>query len=352
MTFSIYRISILCGLASSILGLLVLLGWYTHSPTLIQVYPSFVPMQYNTALGFLVCGIGLVATNFSNIRTTQVSGLFLLLLGGLTLVQYIFGPDLGIDQLFMEHYVSVKTSHPGRMAPNTALCFFLVGLSLWMSSQLQKLKTNAKALGILGGLIFALSTVPFFGYLVGVETAYGWSNLTRMAVHTALGFIILGLALVVYAWKVDTGEEKQIPKWLPVLVGIATVTTTILLWQAVTVGHNNSVRKIIQTKTVLIGNEILSELEDRIRGILRIARRWETGGQPTQEEWESDASIYLEHHLSIIRINYIDPEFNVAWVTPLKGNEEFIGKNHSLDKGINERLSKSRDERTLVVSQI
>jgi hypothetical protein len=30
------------------LGALVLLGWYLHEPTLIQI---IVPMQYNTALG-------------------------------------------------------------------------------------------------------------------------------------------------------------------------------------------------------------------------------------------------------------------------------------------------------------
>ena len=34
------------------LGAVVLLGWYLHEPALIQVNPAFVPMQYNTALGF------------------------------------------------------------------------------------------------------------------------------------------------------------------------------------------------------------------------------------------------------------------------------------------------------------
>jgi hypothetical protein len=44
---------------STALGGLVLIGWYTHSVPLIQVLPVFVPMQFNTALGFLLCGIGL-----------------------------------------------------------------------------------------------------------------------------------------------------------------------------------------------------------------------------------------------------------------------------------------------------
>ena len=38
------------------LGALVLLGWYLHEPTLIQINPAFVPMHYNTALGFALGG--------------------------------------------------------------------------------------------------------------------------------------------------------------------------------------------------------------------------------------------------------------------------------------------------------
>ena len=40
----------LSALASLALGLVVLLGWYTHNAALIQVNPAFVPMRYNTAL--------------------------------------------------------------------------------------------------------------------------------------------------------------------------------------------------------------------------------------------------------------------------------------------------------------
>ncbi len=48
------------GLLSAVLGLTVLLGWHTHNITLIQVFPAFVPMQYNTALGFILCGLALL----------------------------------------------------------------------------------------------------------------------------------------------------------------------------------------------------------------------------------------------------------------------------------------------------
>ena len=52
--------SLLMGAATLCLGLLVIIGWHTGNRTLIQVQPQFVPMQYNTALGFVVCGVSLV----------------------------------------------------------------------------------------------------------------------------------------------------------------------------------------------------------------------------------------------------------------------------------------------------
>jgi hypothetical protein len=89
----LFIISTFCGGIASILGALVLFGWYAHIPTLIQIHSSFVAMQYNTALGFLFCGIGLLAVNFSKFIIARITGIFLILLGGLTLVQYIFGQE-------------------------------------------------------------------------------------------------------------------------------------------------------------------------------------------------------------------------------------------------------------------
>ena len=114
---------ILTGTFSTLLGAAVLLGWYTHNISLIQIRPEFVPMQYNTALGFFLCGFALFFLFLDRERTAGVFGLAIMLIGGLTLIEYVWTVDLSIDQIFMHHYITTKTSHPGRMAPNTALCF-------------------------------------------------------------------------------------------------------------------------------------------------------------------------------------------------------------------------------------
>ena len=118
------------GVAPFAMGLLVIVGWHLGNRTLIQVLPQFVPMQYNTALGFVFSGLALTMLVAGRSRIAMGFGAVTALLGGLTLVEYIGGRNLGIDELFMVHDITTKTSHPGRMAPNSAVCFILFGLAV------------------------------------------------------------------------------------------------------------------------------------------------------------------------------------------------------------------------------
>jgi PAS domain S-box-containing protein len=220
------------GILSTVLGLTVIAGWYTDSVLLIQVSPTFVPMQFNTALGFLLCGAGVIAVVIGGSLIGSVLGAGATIIGGLTLAEYFFGMEIGIDQLFIEHYVTVKTSHPGRMAPNTALCFTLIGVGLLFATHLMGGTKGWVCVAAMGGLALGLGIVAFVGYFMGLETAYGWGNLTRMAVHTAAGFIVLGASLVSLSWVKDKREDRVFPSWFPGTLGIGGVTVSIVLWQA------------------------------------------------------------------------------------------------------------------------
>jgi len=223
---------LLASVLSLLLGLVVLTGWYTHNLNLIQVNPAFVPMQYNTALGFVLSGLGLLALAFTRLHTAALLGSLALLLGLATLLQYIAGLDLSIDQVFMEHYVKVKTSHPGRMAPNTALCFSLSGLTIALAALFKKKELTNGVLGSLGVVVLGLGIVAFTGYFAGMETAYGWGHLTKMAIHTALGFIILGIGFFAFAWHEEKKFSTGKPKWLYLPIGITSLTITLAFWQA------------------------------------------------------------------------------------------------------------------------
>ncbi len=220
------------------LGMVVLVGWHTDNRTLIQVLPLFVPMQYNTALGFLLCGTGMILATFNNRYITLAISMLIICLGSLTLLEYTPGWNLGIDELFMEHGITVKTSHPGRMAPNTATCFTLIGSVLAFSFFSRKLVYQSQYKLVLASLSLGFSVVALSGYMTHLESAYGWSNLTRMAVHTSVGFIVLSIGLLISIWQHDIDNKNVIPSWLPITIAIGSLTITTCLWQVLHHGHN------------------------------------------------------------------------------------------------------------------
>ncbi len=222
----------LAAMLSVLLGAIVIFGWYTRNTAFIQVFPAFVPMQYNTALSFIIAGIGLHGLTQKYPWLTSLSGLFLLVLGSATLSQYIFAIDLHIDQILMEHYIDIKASHAGRMAPNTAFCFFLTGLVLLTRQLSNSAKFTLALSGNLGAIIFALGTVALIGYSAGIDETYGWNSLTKMAVHTSLGFLIIGLGIVVYSLQQTRQVLRQkFPSWLISTSIITGLTLTFAVWQ-------------------------------------------------------------------------------------------------------------------------
>ncbi|HKK15462.1 MAG TPA: response regulator [Gammaproteobacteria bacterium] len=229
LNISLKWITLVLGIALIILGTIVIIGWHTDTKLLLQITPEFVAMVYNTALGFVLSGISLLALVKGNKSLVLLCAGIVSVIGLLTLVEYQFDFDLGIDQFFIEHYIHVKTSSPGRPAPNTALCFTLAGIALILAQQ--KIQ-NWLLASALGSIVTGLGIIAFTGYLVGFESAYGWGNLTRMAVHTALGFVLLGAGVLAFCW-IQSSKDTDTPKnWLAIPAGFLVITITVSLWQA------------------------------------------------------------------------------------------------------------------------
>lgn len=255
--FSLSTLVVFSGVVVLLLGAIVLLGWYTHNTSLIQINPVFVPMQYNTALGFLLSGVMLLFMNTNRKIIFTLIGSIVLLIGLITLLEYIFVLDLFIDELFMDHYITIKTSTPGRLAPNTALCFTLTGFAALYHVLFEHKRDVAAILGLVGALIFGLGLVAFTGYFLEMETTYSWGKLTNMAIHTAAGFIVIGSGYTFLSWKLGKLSRSSLPHWLPFPILIACLTITISIWQALYVQERNIVAQFGSEYANLADNFIL-----------------------------------------------------------------------------------------------
>lgn len=153
-------------------------------------------MQFNTALGFLFSGAGLTLILKNKTALAKIVFGLVGFIGLLTLMEYIFQYNIGIDQLLMDHDITMETSHPGRMAPNSALCFLLFSIAVFLSLA----ETNKKIQygGVLGIMVFGLGLTAFLGYLIGLEVTYAWGKLTKMAVPSAVGFMVIGTGITAF----------------------------------------------------------------------------------------------------------------------------------------------------------
>jgi PAS domain S-box-containing protein len=220
------------GASVAALGGLVVAGWLTVAVALIQVLPGFPPMQYNTALGFMICGAALLAAALDLRRPTALLGGLAAVMGLATLGEYLFRSDLGIDDLLVETYVLTGVTNPGRMAPNSAVALALVGAALLCLSHPSVSRARHLYPALLGSIVIALGTAALVGYAADIPGAYGWGHFNRMAIHTAFGFIMLGGGVVGLAWNAARAESSEAPPWLPTLVAVAVITVTLCMWYA------------------------------------------------------------------------------------------------------------------------
>ena len=232
------------GASVAALGGLVVAGWLTVAVALIQVLPGFPPMQYNTALGFMICGASLLAATLDLRRPTALLGGLAAALGLATLVQYLFHVDLGVDDLLVETYLLTGVTNPGRMAPNSAVAMTLIGAAQLGLSCSAVSRSRHLYPALLGSIVIALGTAALVGYAAGVPGAYGWGNFNRMSVHTALGFILLGGGVVGLAWNAAVGESSEAPPWLPTLAGVAVGTVTVCMWYALAMGPRSGIAAV------------------------------------------------------------------------------------------------------------
>lgn len=304
-------IILLTGAASLLLGTLVIFGWHTGNYALVQLHPTFVPMQYNTALGFLAAGLGVLALAADRPRLSAGAGWAALLIGAVTGSQYLFGFNLGIDELLMDHEVTVQTSDPGRMAPNTALCFSIAGLTLVLAVMLRDGGAR-QILARIGGLaLLALSVVAMLGYLSGVETAYGWANLTRMALHTALGFLILGAGFVAASLTLlDSGKGQRSPLWWSGAVVAVGVLATVALTQNIQEHDSRWRNKTTGEAADLVATKIDAQMQVAIAALRRMAHRWQADNGSPAESWIHDADRYVADFGSMTAIHWLDRQYD------------------------------------------
>jgi len=192
---SLRRFAVGTALLLIAVGTMVLIAWIYDVESLKQVVQGWPTMKVNTAIGFLLCGAALliVLRDRSHILYAQLIGSLVGAIGVLTLYEYATAIDLGIDQLlFHESLSDAGISIPGRMGIVTAISFSIVGFVFVTLNNRSLIYVHQFIL--VCGVYVMLFIVN--GFLFKYETIVAISPLIMVAIHTAILYILLSLALL------------------------------------------------------------------------------------------------------------------------------------------------------------
>ena len=222
-----------------LVGCVVLLGW-KFDVTLPGFFPPLVTMSANAALCFILAGVSLwmlrIERTHQRMRLlAQAFAMVVSLTGLLTFMQYSFGLDLGIDRLlFKEPLRSGETFSQYRMAPSTAVSFFLAGLALFFLDVESRRGLRPAEFLALGTI--AISLLAVVGFILDAPL-YGIDFYYQMAMYSTAALIILGCGVLFV--HPDRGMMATITsnsdggflarRFLPVALGIPLVLSWLRL---------------------------------------------------------------------------------------------------------------------------
>ena len=188
------------GLIACLVGFVVLTGWLFDISYFKSVFPGLVEMKINAAVSFALSGLSLVLLSRRVKRPDgQDTGKLILVLvsvviviGSLTILQYLLRRSLGIDQLIVqEEPGAVATYVPGRMSPLAAVGFLLIGFAHLLAYWHRYWSSQFLSLGVI-----LLGISALFGYGFQVSALYSPGPYTAVAFHSAVSFFLLGAGTI------------------------------------------------------------------------------------------------------------------------------------------------------------
>jgi len=247
-------VSFLAILATMLIGVLVIIGWYTHNDFLISIVPGQIKVKFNVALGFVLSSIVLLTHDYSgknNLRhrVSAVFSLFVLLIGLFTLVEYTIGYNLGIDELFVRD--TLRTTpfyYAGRMSPLLAINFLLIGIGL--------LGLNREKMAIYQFVYLVGIAFVSFLMVVGFNFISDIPTYIRVAIHGAMGFLLLTTAI----YFAQPMLQQKIAFEIKMLTGF--VMAIILIIAIGTLSYYYDQKRLSTSRAIDLTNNILHEARE------------------------------------------------------------------------------------------
>ncbi len=195
------RFSLYTSLIVAIAGATVLVGWHFDIVFLKRILPNMASMKVNGAIGFVLLSVSVLLISDLHKRKrlyTWIGNFFAtlaILIGALTIVQYVFDINIGIDNLFYQDTPRPgRLNAPGRLSHVSAIYILATGFAiLLVNSRDRNAVIAAQYLALIGTMSGLMS---LSGYMYEVKILYSVFPYSSVALHTSILSILLGLSIL------------------------------------------------------------------------------------------------------------------------------------------------------------
>ncbi|HEX9396384.1 MAG TPA: PAS domain S-box protein [Burkholderiales bacterium] len=180
-----------------LLGGVVMIGWGMHAAPVVRVWPQFTPMVFNTALCFFLSGSALLTLSLGSnqfVRARLILGGMLMALTTSVLAEHVFRVDLGVDWASLHGWLRESNSKAGRISPPTSSAFLMSGVALVLAARTVRPWTGT-AIRLLAFGVGAIGVLGLAGYFVSAPLLFPDYWFAGIAVHTAVGLLLLAVGL-------------------------------------------------------------------------------------------------------------------------------------------------------------
>jgi PAS domain S-box-containing protein len=213
----------------AVLGCIVAFDWLAHLSGLVPFARSLADMKFNAAACIALCGFALHQLVRGQRRTVLALGGAVIAIASMTLVEYGFDIDLRLDQWPVRDYLDPAGVVPGRMAPQAAVAFLLYGIGLCLCAAGRHRTRRLATAALLSCLASILAVVGLCGHLMTIESAFDWGSYAYMALHTAVGLLVLGIAFLGWMASVAARERLSIRWWISLGAPLTLMVTVVLI---------------------------------------------------------------------------------------------------------------------------
>jgi len=309
------RIACIFAVLVSALGLLVISGWVTQTPELLQFNTNLQPIHYTTAVGFFLSGCATLAALY---QLRQPAILAAALCGLLALLA--LNPFWSGNSLFDTIPSTLDTlSTIPSMVSGSALSFLALSLGIIVFVVQPKgyywLATGLAMVPLCWNLI-AIS-----GISIGSATFSEWAVYTRSPQLVSIGFVLQSAALVLLNHPEDNTNSEQ-RSWL--LGMIVSTIFSLLLFVVIELRANQRRTHTAwaQNDADFSAEEITFQLHNTADTLRRMANRWVANKGTPEALWREDAKDYYADMKIFRALEWVDPSMVVQWIEPMAGNEQ------------------------------